>query len=162
MNLVAKSARKTRYIAFLVAFVLMCCMVSTNLAPAFAGLNIDDLIDDDGNVQVDKQNADPWKDLLQQGKQIVQGLLGILTLICFFFFVLQISKIVTSASNESARAKAIQGLAWAIVGIILFGGANVLLGFAWNVLQGDGSGGSGSPPGGAGMIMLPLIRGMRG
>ena len=145
MNLVAKKSLKTRYMAFLVAFVLMFCMVSTSMAPAMAGLDINSLIDDDGTVSVANQTSDPWKDLLKEGKKIVQGLLGILTLICFFFFVLQISKIVTSASNEAARSKAIQGLMWAIVGIILFGGANVLLGFAWNVLSNSSGGGSGTP-----------------
>ena len=156
MNLVAKQSLKTRYMAFLVAFVLMFCMVSTSMAPAMA-LNIDDLIDPNGNVTIEDSTSDPWADILQQAKDIVSGLLGILTLICFFFFALQIARIVMSASNESARAKAITGLAWAFVGIILFGGARYLLGYAWNVLK-DNS--STSTPAPGGVIMMPFIRGM--
>ena len=57
---------------------------------------------------------------------------GICTVIALALFVLAISRLSTSASNDMARAKALKQILWSGIALALFGGITVVVGVFWN------------------------------
>lgn len=143
MNLVAKNTARTRYVAFLVAFVLMFCMASMSMTPAFAaegsGGMFDGLFDSHGNIVTTDEMRDPWTGIVTKYKGVITGVLGILTMTMVVFMIIQITKLGAAGDNESSRRKAIMGIITTGIATALLGASTIIVGFFWNMLTGGGT-----------------------
>lgn len=124
-----------RIAAALLAAMLL---LSMTISPAFADVTFSD--DGKGGVSIQVGDKAVGSDMSATTKTVVgkfkvalQAIIGLCAMISFAAFAFQVSKLVIYSGNESARAAALKGIAYAFAAVALFGGVETLITIFWNV-----------------------------
>lgn len=73
--------------------------------------------------------------LVSKGKLIGQTVTALCAIVCFVFFLINVTKLATSGGMPFQRRAAIIGVLWSGASLTLFGGAWVVISFFWNYLK---------------------------
>ena len=150
MNVLTKTAMKSRVTAFLMALVLAIGLMlpayaTPSSAPESGGGNgIFDIVGDDGHINTDDptikddSTTGGFATVIQRYKTIATAILGILAITMLIFMLIQITKLGASGDNEMARKKAIGGILTTGIATALLGGSAIVVGFFWNILTKTG------------------------
>lgn len=73
--------------------------------------------------------------LVSQGKRIGQTITALCAIVCFVFFLINVTKLSTSGGMAFQRRQAIMGVLWSGAALTLFGGAFTVISLFWNYLD---------------------------
>ena len=82
----------------------------------------------------DVQEAAATK-VVSQGKRIGQTITALCAIVCFVFFLINVTKLSTSGAMAFQRRQAIMGVLWSGAALTLFGGAFAVISIFWNYLR---------------------------
>jgi len=110
-------------------------LANLDIVPSGTGKNevvsISQLEGSSGNAV--KQGA--WNRLFTEYKGILVGISGVCSLTFFLLFMLNASKLASSASNPTQRAQIVTGLLWTGIGCGGFAAITLLMGMAFKIFQ---------------------------
>ena len=86
----------------------------------------------DPGVANDHSSKADYNTIFDNYRGLISLFLGILTATSFGYMVFAISKLSMAGDNEQARRKAIIGILTSGVGLMLMGGATLVVGVFWN------------------------------
>ena len=65
-------------------------------------------------------------------KRLAIAISGICAISCMILFFISVAKLSVSSGNEMGRSRALKGILFSGIGLLIFGGATVIIGIAWN------------------------------
>lgn len=65
-------------------------------------------------------------------KRLAIAISGICAVSCIILFFISVAKLSVSSGNDAARSRAMKGILFSGIGLLIFGGATAIIGIAWN------------------------------
>ena len=120
---------KIKYLSVLASSIwinLLCCM------PVSASVSIEI-----GNPDVVKPATvqDFWNTLMDSGRYLVTGIMGILAILCVGLFSVSCVKLAGASNSPAKRSEAVKGILYSLIGIALFGATATITGLAFGLFR---------------------------
>lgn len=131
---------KNRIMAIMLLVLMAFSILNTAMHPVYAGIETIEVLTNgntQGYVKVKDNTAGAnfsWSDLLTKYKNIIIGISGVAALTFLIFFIVNFSKLGSSAGNPQMRSQALMGIVWCGLACAALGGIAIFFGFFYGAL----------------------------
>lgn len=128
---------KNRLLAIALLLLMVFSTISTITQPVYAGIS-DITVGDanEGYIKVEGTAATTgWQQILNKYKNAITGISGVAALTFLVFFIINFSKLGSSAGNPQMRSQALLGIVWCGIACAGLGGIAIFFGFFYGMFQ---------------------------